>query len=204
MTKPKIEDFPPRRVMVRGPVIDPLCPACSRGFVKRVSRQGIVERLISLFYIYPFKCQLCGHRFKRLQWGVRYMRVDQDRREYNRIATNFPVLLWGENIEVEGTATDISMRGCTVTINGQLSDGSILGVALKISNQALPVIVEAAVLRNIQTNNAGIEFLRLQENDRERLRGFIHGLLSGDKGVSMSQDQLPVDDYVPTLAAQQT
>jgi hypothetical protein len=49
----------------------PICPKCSSDYVERVSRIGF-ERLISLFYIYPFRCQPCGHRFRLLQWGVTY------------------------------------------------------------------------------------------------------------------------------------
>ena len=57
----------------------PICPRCSSDCVKRVSRVG-TERLLSFFYIYPFRCQPCGHRFKLLQWGVTYTRIDLDRR----------------------------------------------------------------------------------------------------------------------------
>jgi hypothetical protein len=57
----------------------PVCPKCSSGYVKRVSRIG-PERLISLFYIYPFRCQPCGHRFRLFQWGVTYTRTELDRR----------------------------------------------------------------------------------------------------------------------------
>ena len=45
------------------------CPNCARDFVRRVSRTGVVERLLSVFYVYPFKCQLCGYRFRFFQWG---------------------------------------------------------------------------------------------------------------------------------------
>src|SRR6266478_9749023 len=38
------------------------------------------ERLISLFYIYPFRCQPCGHRFRLLQWGVTYTKIEEDQR----------------------------------------------------------------------------------------------------------------------------
>ena len=69
----------------------PLCPRCSREYVRRVSRVGLGERLISLFYVYPFRCQLCGHRFQLLQWGVKYKRIEEDRREYERMPVNFPV-----------------------------------------------------------------------------------------------------------------
>jgi hypothetical protein len=51
------------------------CPSCSRSHVSRSVRKGFQERLLSVIYIYPFKCGHCGHRFKLLQWGVRYRRV---------------------------------------------------------------------------------------------------------------------------------
>jgi hypothetical protein len=57
----------------------PVCPKCSSEYVKRVSRLGS-EHLISLFYIYPFRCQPCGHRFRLLQWGVTYTKIEEDQR----------------------------------------------------------------------------------------------------------------------------
>jgi chromosome segregation ATPase len=57
----------------------PVCPKCSSDYVERVSRIGS-ERLISLFYIYPFKCQPCGHRFRLLQWGVTYRKIERPMR----------------------------------------------------------------------------------------------------------------------------
>ncbi|HXV79378.1 MAG TPA: hypothetical protein VEG60_05840 [Candidatus Binatia bacterium] len=53
----------------------PVCPKCSSDHVERVSRIG-PERLISLFYIYPFTCKPCGHRFRLLQWGVTYTKIE--------------------------------------------------------------------------------------------------------------------------------
>jgi hypothetical protein len=55
----------------------PVCPKCSSDYVKRVSRIGS-ERLMSLFSIYPFRCQPCGHRFRLLQWGVIYTKIELD------------------------------------------------------------------------------------------------------------------------------
>jgi predicted nucleic acid-binding Zn ribbon protein len=56
----------------------PVCPKCSSEYVKRASRDGF-ERLMSLFYIYPFRCKPCAHRFRLLQRGVTYTRVELDR-----------------------------------------------------------------------------------------------------------------------------
>ena len=55
----------------------PVCPKCSSDFVKRVSRVGF-ERLISVLYIYPFRCEACRHRFRIMQWRVTYTRIKLD------------------------------------------------------------------------------------------------------------------------------
>jgi len=156
-----------------------ICPKCSREFVKRVSRQGFKERLLSLFYIYPFRCQLCGHRFRFLQWGIRYQRIQEDRREYERLPINSPVSIRGENLYSEGKAVDISLGGCTATLDTQLTAGDLCSVALYLSNELLPIRVDAAVIRTVRPNNLGIEFLRFLDNDRERLQLFIRRLVAG-------------------------
>jgi hypothetical protein len=51
------------------------CPSCREGKVRRSQRKNTLERFLSLAYIYPFRCQRCGHRFFKLQWGVRYKKV---------------------------------------------------------------------------------------------------------------------------------
>lgn len=160
-------------------MVQPICPNCSREFVKRVSREGVKERLFSIFYVYPFRCQLCGHRFRFRQWGVRYIRVEEDRREYYRLSMNFPVSFSGDNINGKGAAGDISIAGCTFQTHTQLAVGNIVSMALQISNEPVPVTVEAAVVRNVKGDRVGVEFLRFQQNERERLRHFIRGLVLG-------------------------
>lgn len=51
------------------------CPSCREGKVRRSQRKNTLERFLSLAYIYPFRCQRCGQRFFKLQWGVRYKKV---------------------------------------------------------------------------------------------------------------------------------
>ena len=156
-----------------------ICPKCSREFVKRVSRQGTKERLLSAFYIYPFRCQLCGYRFRFLQWGVRYQRVEEDRREYERLTVNFPISVRGENIYTEGMVVDLSLGGVTARLDSPLSTGDLCSIGLYLSNEVLPIRATAAVVRSVRSNDLGIEFLRFQDNDRERLQLFIRGLLVG-------------------------
>lgn len=155
------------------------CPNCSREFVRRVARVGFVERMAGLFYIYPFKCQICGFRFRFLQWGVRYMRVEEDHREYDRMPMNFPVYFRGDDIDGSGNVLNISMGGCSFTTAAKLAKGAILRMELKMSNDAAPVVVDAAVLRHLHNQIAGVEFVQWQNSERERLQLFVRGLLIG-------------------------
>jgi hypothetical protein len=135
-----------------------------------------MERLLSLVYVYPFRCQLCGHRFRFLQWGVKYQRVPEDRRRYERLLTRFPVTFAGENAKGAGVVFDISVKGCSFEAEAQLQVGSVVRMALEIPKEPRPVHVDAAVVRNVRQENVGVEFLRFQKSERDRLQHFIHEL----------------------------
>jgi hypothetical protein len=153
------------------------CPNCSREYVARVARVGFAEDLLSLFYIYPFKCQLCGYRFIALRWRVRYLRMEEDRREYERLSTAFSLTFSVGDYEVTGTACDISMSGCTFQADSrQPKEGDVLGMKLRISKDLEPIDVQA-VVRNIRQQYVGVEFLRFQHTDKERLQLFVRDLL---------------------------
>lgn len=155
------------------------CPNCSREFVRRIARVGLWERMAGWFYIYPFKCQICGFRFRFLQWGVRYLRVDEDQREYDRLSMNFPVAFRGDQFKGDGKVLNISMGGCSFTTTSKLAKSAIVRLELKVSNDAAPVIVDAAVLRHWHNQIAGVEFIQWQQSERERLQLFVRGLLIG-------------------------
>jgi hypothetical protein len=155
------------------------CPHCARDFVRRVAQSGPAEILLSLFYVYPFKCQLCGHRFRFFQPGVRYRKVEEDRREYDRMEIKFPVSFRGQNISGDGMLLNISMAGCSFTTSAELGIGMIVKLELQIAGAVPPVTVDAAVVRNVQPGRAGVEFLRWQASERERLQLFVRGLLIG-------------------------
>ena len=153
------------------------CPNCSREFVKQVARAGLKERLLEWFYVYPFKCQVCGFRF--FQWGVRFIRIEEDGREYDRLSMTFPMGFRGDQIQGEGLVLNISMGGCSFYTTSELSKGAIIRLELRISSDAAPVVVDAAVVRHIYNQTAGVEFIQWQRNERERLQLFVCGLLIG-------------------------
>ena len=169
-------------------VSQPVCPRCSSEHVKRVSRVGYRERLISVFYVYPFRCQLCAHRFKALQWGVTYTRVEEDRREYERFPAKFSITFTVGGRDVTGSIVNVSMGGCSFHTESRLVKGIILRMELQLPDEIAPVKIQAAVIRSVRSGIASVEFLRIERDDRERLQGFIRSLMlnqldSNDSGV---------------------
>ena len=135
--------------------------------------------LLSIFYVYPFKCQLCGHRFRFFQPGTRDHRVEEDRREYDRMEVKCPVTVSGENVRGDGMLLNISMAGCSFATAVELGIGMIVKLELLVVAGVSPVTVDAAVVRNVYQGSAGVEFLRWQASERERLQLFVRGLLIG-------------------------
>jgi PilZ domain len=156
---------------------EPVCPRCSHRYVKRVSRIGVGELLLSLFRIYPFRCQLCARRFKVLQWGITYTRIEEVRREYQRLRAKIPITLTVRGGNVAGSTVDLSMGGCSFDTEIQLVKGTIFGMELRLPDQIPPVKVQAAVIRSIRLGRASAEFLRIERGERERLQGFVRSLM---------------------------
>jgi c-di-GMP-binding flagellar brake protein YcgR len=116
-----------------------------------------------------------------MQWGIRYQRVEEDRREYERLPMNFPVSFEGDDVHGAGSVVDISISGCSLHAEIQLEEGKILKMVLQISPDLMPVEVEAAIVRTAHGNRVGIEFLRFEPTERERLQVFLRGLVLGRK-----------------------
>jgi len=51
-----------------------ICPCCGSSQINRIGRRGVREYLLSVVYIYPFRCESCSHSFRVCEWGVRYRR----------------------------------------------------------------------------------------------------------------------------------
>ena len=152
---------------------NPSCPKCSGKYVIPVRSGAIKERVLSLLYTYLFRCQLSGYHFRFIHWGVKYLRVHEDYREYERLPTNSPVAFAGDGVDDKGSMADISMGGCTIQANTQLEKGDIVHMSLHISNELPPVTVDAAVVRNVSLSRVGLEFLKFRQTERERLQLFI-------------------------------
>jgi hypothetical protein len=156
----------------------PRCPNCSREYIKRVHRQGLYERLASFFYIYPFRCQLCSHRFLFRQIGVRYTKIFFDRREYERMPSRFLSFIEWDKLNAEGTVVEISMAGCSIQTDAELAPGSIVKLQLNVFDDERSVLVDAAVVRSSYPKRLGVEFLSLDRREKDKLQFFVRGLLA--------------------------
>lgn len=152
------------------------CPRCGKDFVRRTHRSGFVEELLSVVHAYPFRCQLCAHRFRIWQRGVRYHRIPVERRQYERMTVHLPVALSDKSGDHRGVTNDLSIGGCAVEAAGPFPAGSLWSIRVQAPEDPRPITVEAAVVRSARANRIGLEFLRLAAEDKARLGNLIFEL----------------------------
>lgn len=154
----------------------PTCPQCGKDYVRRTRREGLFEQIASIFYFYPFRCQLCMYRFRLFQWGTRYTRGPVDKREYDRIPTWIPATLSAEGVEDTGVVTDLSIAGCALQTSARPEQGALMQVTLQIAEAPAPVTIEVAVVRAVKPAGLGLQFLRIRAEDKERLSRHLQEL----------------------------
>jgi len=160
-----------------------LCPKCGKDFVRRTVRKGVPEHALSAIYLYPFRCQLCAHRFLRMEPGRRYNESTIDKRQYERVEAKFPVTFVGDKASGAGTVSRLSLGGCEVESPTKLMEGMIFNLRLQPPGLSPPINVETAVVRSVRPPVAGLEFLRSNPAEQFRLIQFVAGLLTAHRKV---------------------
>jgi len=155
----------------------PECPRYQNNFVRRSKRRGVYEQAVSLLYFYPFRCQLCTHRFVALRWGSRTARYTPDRREYVRIPVHASAAFSGEQVQGKGTLVNLSMSGCAMKTNVLPRPGEVLCLRLDQWDGYPQVVIDAARVRTMEKQEVGLEVLRIQDGEKEKLRQVVETLL---------------------------
>ena len=150
------------------------CPRCRSEFVRRSSRRHLGERLLSLAYVYPFRCQLCQHRFRAFRWKERYVRAIADRREFERVPADFGSTVWWGHRHREGRVIDLSMGGCSIETDAQIPEGEVLQLKLDPRREERGIVVDRAVVRSAKPGRLGLQFIRVQEDEEGRLRKYLY------------------------------
>jgi len=160
-----------------------LCPKCGKDFVRRTLRKGAHEFLLSVLYVYPYRCQLCAHRFLWLELGKRYNESAIDKRQYERVETTFPATFVGEKASGAGTVTRLSLGGCALESPLKLMEGMMFNLRLQPPGINPAINVETAIVRSVRPPIVGLEFLRIHSNEQFRLIQFVAGLLTAHRKV---------------------
>jgi len=156
----------------------PACPHCGIFLVKKVSRRGLREYLLSVLTVGPFRCQVCTHRFLAFRW----LPATNTKREYNRISVRYQMLLSSaredDQIQCEGGAlVDISIRGCAIKSNVPLHKGTILRLQIRPTDQEPPIEIDIAAVRTVTGRRIGLEFVKISPEEESRLRRLLLPLL---------------------------
>ncbi len=160
----------------------PSCPECGMRIVRQASFRSAWEQLLRVLCIYPFRCQLCDHRFLAAFAGPR---VDA-RRDYERLLVGYPASFSstvqtprGQIQDAKGTIVNLSIRGCQMRTEVPLQPGAILRLTFTPTDQAdaPPIVIEQAVVRSSSGTTRGLEFIRLGAEDEKHIRQIIHDRL---------------------------
>ncbi len=151
------------------------CRRCGSDQVRRASRENVFERLLSLAYVYPFRCIPCSHRFRALRWGERWTRVGQERRRHERQPVDVWTTLFWQETRGQGRVRDLSPGGATLETDLAMAPGDTLELTLAPSESEPPLTVEVAVVRSVQSGRLGLQFVRVKGGDDERLAKFLQG-----------------------------
>jgi PilZ domain-containing protein len=98
-----------------------------------------------------------------------------DQREHERYLVEFPVTFAGD-CEGAGIIYNLGMGGCKVVTDRPLVVGSMLALYLNVPNQTFAITVRMATVRWTMQYDFGVEFLGMEEIERERLGRFLQGL----------------------------
>ena len=154
------------------------CPQCEKQFVRRSRQRGVVEHLLSLFLLFPFRCQLCTQRFLAFSGTIHHVPI----REYVRVPIRLPVSYGAvnasEQIRGEGMTVNLSIRGCRLESDPPLKPGAALRLELRTGDREGQIAIQSAVVRSVQDKRAGIEFLEIQKEDEIKLGRLKEKLLS--------------------------
>jgi hypothetical protein len=99
-----------------------------------------------------------------------------NKRQYERHIVEFPAQFAGD-CEGTGIVYNLGMRGCKMVTDQPLTIGAMLALSLNAPTQQGPSItVRMATVRWMLHYEFGIEFLGMEELQRERLAQYLYSL----------------------------
>ena len=94
-------------------------------------------------------------------------------RTYHRFPLFYPVIFGGAPFVGEGTLTNLSWKGCSVTCDREVLCGSDVRVSVLLPNQTPTLSIDLGTIKWVQGHQFGVEFLRLPLEARQRLNNTL-------------------------------
>ena len=98
-----------------------------------------------------------------------------NQRQHERYIVEFPARFAGD-CEGTGIVYNLGLGGCKLVTDRPLAVGGMLALFLDIPQQAFAVAVRIAAVRWTLKYDFGIEFLGIEESQRDRLARYIQTL----------------------------
>jgi PilZ domain len=98
-------------------------------------------------------------------------------REHDRCVVELPATFAGD-CEGTGIVCNLGMGGCKIVTDRPLTIGTMLAMYLKLPNQAVAITIRMTTVRWTMEYEFGVEFLGMEELERERLAKFLQRLES--------------------------
>ena len=151
------------------------CPECGEPWAARARRRNLLERVASVAYYYPYRCQLCRHRFRALRWGTRYKA--RERREFERLSTQMPVTCVWDDQESGGLVSELSIAGATLQTDQPIAKGQEIQLRFRAAGADVEVTVDMSMVRSARHGQVGVEFAELSREHERRLAAMVRDLL---------------------------
>ena len=82
----------------------------------------------------------------------------------------------GDLADLEGKAVDISMLGSSIASDTTVKKGTYQNLRFHLPQDKVPMKVELAVVRWAHGGKFGVEFIRMYEQEQERLKRLLKTL----------------------------
>ena len=156
--------------------VDVRCPRCGGQSVRRSSRVGAFERLISIIYVYPFRCPRCTHRFRALNWGHRYPHPKGERRDNERVMVRLPARLTAGTETAAAETTDLSVSGCAVRTDARFPPGTEVRFTVQLGAAGRSVEIAEAVVRASHEGRVSLQFVHVGVDEQRQLAEYINAV----------------------------
>jgi PilZ domain len=146
------------------------CPKCGTLKTKLAPRHGVADRLLGTLTIYPFRCQLCAHRFTTFLGKLK----TNPRRNYDRVSVQYsaqvrPIRDPSQRVVVEGTLSDLSLRGCRVRTSQRIPMGCQVMLEFYPAEYDDPIMIDGAIVRSRCAEGIGLRFSSFLRSEERRI-----------------------------------